>query len=284
VSQYLERALAGETATVQEWNDHLIAFHAAYDRIGEHLIEQMRTPGGENSYELLASCIRELAPKAQALLDIGCGDGTLLVEIERRFGPRLALTGIDLVEPDIAQARRRLPAATFFSGDALDVDMGPTSQDVVTSHLTFMAMPALDRVLARARLALREHGLLAFVIEDALAGEILELGGTAAAAVRGKFPSFSPGTPGREAIERANVMQDLLERMGFARISIEPFVVSAKLSAAQMWQLIEATYPFGLLDTPMRAYVHEAISARIDEIIKSGRETTLAFRLVTAHT
>jgi ubiquinone/menaquinone biosynthesis C-methylase UbiE len=41
------------------------------------------------------------------LLDIGCGTGSFLREVKRNF-PRLAVTGIDLSEPYLAVARRRL--------------------------------------------------------------------------------------------------------------------------------------------------------------------------------
>ena len=182
MTRYLDRALAGETATQQEWNDHMIAFHSAHRRWGENLIGEMLTAGGETSYDLLAAHIKAAAPEAKAILEIGCGDATLLVRIAKLFGPTVALTGIDLVEADIVDARERLPAATFLCGDALVLDMNQKSQDVVTSHLAFLVMPAVEQVLVRARSALREPGLLAFVAEDPLGGgAIFELVGGAIA-------------------------------------------------------------------------------------------------------
>src|SRR5215204_45167 len=46
-------------------------------------------------------------PGAVRLLDIGCGTGSFLREVKRNF-PRLAVTGLDLSEPYLAVAGRRL--------------------------------------------------------------------------------------------------------------------------------------------------------------------------------
>ena len=283
MTPYLDRALAGETATAQEWNDHMIAFHRVWGRWAENLICEMQTAGGETSYDLLVSSINALSPQAKAILDIGCGDGTLLVRITKLFSPDVALTGIDLVESDIAYARERLPAATFLGGDALSLDMDPKSQDVITSHLAFMTMPAIERVLARARIALREPGVLAFVIEDPLAGgTIFELLRSAVAALRRRFRDFTPTTPGRAPMERAEDVRALLARAGFERISIEPFTVSIALSAEQLWHVVERTYPFGLLDAPLRRDLRDALRAQLTAAAAGPEKAVSALRLVTA--
>jgi trans-aconitate methyltransferase len=284
VSRYLERALAGETATRDEWNEHVIAFHRVHNRWGERTIAQMHTPGGDSSYDVLASRIKELAPGARAILDIGCGDGTLLARIAERYGPAVALTGIDLVDTDIAVARERLPAATLLTGDAIEVDMSQESQDVVTSHLAFMAMPLLDKILARARHALREPGVLAFVVEDPLADNaIFALFGRAVTAVRERFPGFVPAAPGRAAIEHAENLQALLDRAGFFGVSTEPLTVGARLSAEQLWHFIDASYPFGLLDSTTSRYLYDALAPQIATMVHGQEHLTIALRLVTAH-
>ncbi len=283
MTRYLDRALAGETATQQEWNDHMIAFHSAHRRWGENLIGEMLTAGGETSYDMLAAHIKAAAPEAKAILEIGCGDATLLVRIAKLFGPTVALTGIDLVEADIVDARERLPAATFLCGDALVLDMNQKSQDVVTSHLAFLVMPAVEQVLVRARSALREPGLLAFVAEDPLGGgAIFELVGGAIASLRDRFPAFTPATPGREPIERADTLRAMLARAGFPKVSIAPFTVSAEFSADRLWHFIEQSYPFGLLDAPVRDQMRDALHEKLVAVAEGSEKPALALRLVTA--
>ncbi|MGB6985268.1 MAG: class I SAM-dependent methyltransferase, partial [Candidatus Aquilonibacter sp.] len=158
MTRYLDRVLVGDAPTPQEWNEHLVAFHRRYRGSTEELVSRMHTQSGQTSYEVLASRIKELEPDARAILDVGCGDGALLVRIGRRFDDDVALTGIDLSDTEIARARERLAQATFLWGDALELDMDEKSLDVVTSHLAFMAMPHTSRILARAPRALRAAG------------------------------------------------------------------------------------------------------------------------------
>jgi SAM-dependent methyltransferase len=284
VSQYRERALAGETATLAEWNEYLIAFHQKHGRFGEKVVEQMHTSSGETSYDLLASRIQAMAPDARAILDIGCGDGTLMARIAERFGHEVSLTGIELVEMDVARARERLPTAALLCGDASDLAVGQKSQDVVTSHLAFMAMPSIDRVLARAHNALRPFGVLAFVAEDPLGGgTVFGLVGSAVAIVRKRFPNFSAKTPRPMAIEREDVLQALLARIGFTRVAIEPFRISAKLSAEQLWAFVEGSYPFGVLDGAARNDLREELRTQISAIERDPDGAVFALRFVTAY-
>jgi trans-aconitate methyltransferase len=283
VTRYLDRALAGGAPTAQEWNEHVVAFHRAYRGSAEALVSRLQTRAGQTSYEVLASRIKELEPNAHAILDVGCGEGALLVDIERRFGGGVTLTGIDLSDTELAQARARVPQATFLSGDALELDMDPKSQDVVTSHLAFMAMPQTGRILARAYRALRAAGLLAFVAEDPLAGRsMFNLLATAIAAVRERFPNFTPSVPARDPIDRNDALQALLERARFTNIAIEPFEVSGKLSAEQLWSFVEESYPLGLLDASVRADLRDALHARVHAIAGDAAKSVLALRLVTA--
>jgi ubiquinone/menaquinone biosynthesis C-methylase UbiE len=283
VTRYLDRVLAGDVATPQEWNEHLVAFHRAYRGSTEAFASRMHTRAGQTSYEVLASRIKELEPNAHAILDVGCGEGALLVDIERCFGGNVTLTGIDLSDTEIAQARARVPKATFLLGDALELDMDLKSQDVVTSHLAFMAMPQTGRLFARAYRALRAAGLLAFVAEDPLAGRsMFNLLATAVAVVRERFVNFTPSVPAREPIEREDDLRALLERAGFTNVAIEAFEVSGKLSAEQLWNFVEQSYPLGLLDASVRVDLRDALRARTEAIASNAAESVLALRLVTA--
>ncbi len=55
--------------------------------------------------------------KPRELLDFGCGDGKLLLEVSRRLGPRTGLTGIDLDERSIGFAQAYLPGHALHCRD-----------------------------------------------------------------------------------------------------------------------------------------------------------------------
>ena len=75
------------------------------------------------------------------LLEVGCGGGANLLELLRLgFAPE-HLSGAELLSERVAHARRVLPAGvTLFEGDALRMDVGPASQDVVFASTVFSSL------------------------------------------------------------------------------------------------------------------------------------------------
>jgi SAM-dependent methyltransferase len=73
------------------------------------------------------------------LLDVGCGPGTLSVDLARRLGPTGAAVGVDLSASVIAEATAHAEAAgagnvTFRAGDFRTLDVPAGSFDVVHAH------------------------------------------------------------------------------------------------------------------------------------------------------
>ncbi|MGD0969527.1 MAG: class I SAM-dependent methyltransferase [Candidatus Aquilonibacter sp.] len=283
MTRYLDRVMAGERPTATEWDDHLVAFHRVYTGLTPDLMSHMRQPDGRSSYEVLAHRIKTLAPNAHDILDVGCGDGTLLRELARMYGPNIALTGIDLSDDEIAGARALSPGAQFVRGGASTVNLGQKSYDVAVSHLAFMAMSEIRTVLAHVHDGLRGAGMLIFVCEDPLAGgAIFELIGDAIAFVRGRLGSFSPNVPGRESIDQDEVLCEMLRGAGFATAWVEHFCLHGKLTEDQLWAFIEQSYPLGLLDSAVRGALRDAMRSRLRAIVRSGAITDFPLRLVVA--
>ncbi len=98
----------------------------------------------------LQRIIQDASPAAQTLLDVACGTGAHLVEMQRRF----AVEGVDLSPAMLAVARTRLPGIPLYEGDMRTLDLGKTF-DAVTclfSSIGYMTDPAEMRG-AIARLA-----------------------------------------------------------------------------------------------------------------------------------
>lgn len=74
----------------------------------------------------------ELLPLAgRRILDIGCGDGSVLADMLHYGANFTDLHGIDLLEDRVERARNRLPGATIEIGDARALPFDPVSLDVV---------------------------------------------------------------------------------------------------------------------------------------------------------
>lgn len=114
--------------------------------------------------DILASCLRH-AP--QAILDIGCYDGELLVELERRFSTA-ALHGFDAS----AQMARHFPdrAPFRFWSPRLDAVPGPFDLICISHTLMYVQdLPALAREINRL---LAPEGLLFLQMPDIAANPL----------------------------------------------------------------------------------------------------------------
>jgi S-adenosylmethionine-diacylgycerolhomoserine-N-methlytransferase len=101
--------------------------------------------------------------RAPAILEIGCGTGSNLAGLARRF-PGARLVGLDLAEPMLERARRRLgERAHLIRGAAGEVDAGGPFDIVLMSYVLTMTGAAQSRCIAAAHAALAPGGLLGVV-------------------------------------------------------------------------------------------------------------------------
>lgn len=104
------------------------------------------------------------------LLDIACGTGRFLAEVKRNW-PRLAVTGLDLSAPYLAEARRNLAPwsrVDLVEGNAEAMPLPDGAFDAVTAIFLFHELPrkARARVAAEIARVLRPGGV--FVLVDSL--------------------------------------------------------------------------------------------------------------------
>ncbi len=80
-------------------------------------------------------------PSTARILEIGCGTGGNLVDLIRLGFNPANLTGIDLQENRIAEAKRRLPPAVqLIAGDVLDVPFEPAAFDIAVFFTVFTSL------------------------------------------------------------------------------------------------------------------------------------------------
>ena len=106
-------------------------------------------------------------PRTVRLLDIGCGTGAFLREAKRNH-PRLAVTGLDLSQPYLRVARRRLEPwsrVRLIEGAGEAMPFADAEFDIVSCFYLFHELPSRVRraVVAEIRRVLKPHGTLIFV-------------------------------------------------------------------------------------------------------------------------
>jgi SAM-dependent methyltransferase len=97
-----------------------------------------------NFHAQLAQQVSALAPSE--VLEVGCGEGFVFKAL-REHGVGCPLTGIDLSEDAIAEARQRVPSATFAVQDALELARAGRTFDVVLMLEVLEHIPEPERML-----------------------------------------------------------------------------------------------------------------------------------------
>lgn len=109
----------------------------------------------------LGGLIEKHHPDAETLLELGCGTGSVLEQLQARY----AVTGVDLSQSMLRIARTKLPHARLLRRDITTVELGETFDAVVSvadvvNHLRpFRAWEAL---FARAYEHLADGGVFIF--------------------------------------------------------------------------------------------------------------------------
>jgi ubiquinone/menaquinone biosynthesis C-methylase UbiE len=111
-----------------------------------------------------AAYLRPHLEAGQTLLDVGCGPGTLTLDLARHVAPG-RVVAIDRAEDVLAEARRTVAAAgdqvRVESGDVYRLTFADASFDVVHAHQVLQHLREPVRALAEMRRVCRPDGLVA---------------------------------------------------------------------------------------------------------------------------
>ena len=138
----------------------LRAYHARYPGATALAFASGRDEDGRSSYHHLA----ELPATGDRILDLGCGDGHLLELLAQR-GCR-GLVGVDMSPEELAAAAARpaLAGVSLIEARAQALPLADASIDWALSHLAFMLMSDIERVVGELARVLRPGGRFAAVV------------------------------------------------------------------------------------------------------------------------
>jgi ubiquinone/menaquinone biosynthesis C-methylase UbiE len=100
----------------------------------------------------LEAIIEREAPRAQTLLDVGCGSGRHLELLRERY----RVEGLDIHPVMLEAARQRLPGVDLHEADMADFSLGRRF-DVVTCLFSSIAYVRTEERMRAATLAMRRH-------------------------------------------------------------------------------------------------------------------------------
>lgn len=130
--------------------------------------------------EIVAQTAKLMNPKAEAILDLGCGGGNYAVKMAQQF-PTANFTLVDISEKMLEEARKRVSALTSgkvvcVNADYNEVDFGVERYSIVTAGTTLhhqRTMQQWQSIYGRMYDALEQGGL--FFVNDIVIGETPEI-------------------------------------------------------------------------------------------------------------
>ncbi|HEY4328352.1 MAG TPA: methyltransferase domain-containing protein [Phycisphaerae bacterium] len=197
---------------------------------------------GPSGQRWLASATRfedSLQPIGQALIDkaalspgmrvidVGCGAGSMSLDIAHRVAPTGTVTGLDISPDLIAEATRRAdalhpkPSVQFILGDAARTSL-PQADRLVSR---FGSMFFTDPYAAFRHMHgfLQSSGRLALALWAPLKENPWMLEVRTILASHFDLPTPPPRTPGPFAYDEPDYLRDILTKANFQQIDISPF-------------------------------------------------------------
>lgn len=109
--------------------------------------------------ELAGECAR-LGPRS--LIDVGCGSGHFLLEVEARLGPSCRLAGVDHARTGVERLSKLVPQAEAIVADIYDLDLGGRTFDVVVCMEVLEHLSDPQRAIETLG-RLRHHGSIVLI-------------------------------------------------------------------------------------------------------------------------
>lgn len=122
----------------------------------KHRAWRAENPGNVAIRRELADAVAEIGtvalPRAERVLDIGCGSGWWLAAVAERW-PQAELHGIDPLNERVKAAQARVPAAGIVAGDVREVAYPPASFDAVFLFTVLSSLSSAEAAVAVATIA-----------------------------------------------------------------------------------------------------------------------------------
>jgi SAM-dependent methyltransferase len=224
------------------------------------------------------------ARKAQRVLDVGCGTGSVALAVARQVGPKGRAVGVDISAPMIALAKHRAEREStpplFICADAQTYAFDANSFDLIISRFGVMFFDDSVRAFANLRRAATPNAALHTIVWRGPADNpFMTTAERAAAPFLPEMPPRRPNEPGQFAFADRDRVYSILEQSGWTEIDIQPLDVACTLPARELTGYITKLGPLGRLlpqlDEQKRARIIESVRSAFDPFVH-GAEVRFA--------
>jgi SAM-dependent methyltransferase len=228
----------------------------------------------------LEALLQAAAPQpGERVLDIGCGSGTTVLELAARVGSQGHVLGVDIAEPSVAQASRRIAAAGLRHAEVISADAAthafpPQRFDVLFSRLGIMFFADPSAAFANIRQALKPSARVVLGTVRAPSANVWPHGPTMAVQhLLPPLPAPGPEDPGPFSWADPVRVHRILEGAGFRDVSLTAFDWPAQLaSRGGVTEAADFMLVFGPLTRilpTLPAQQQEAVRSTLESYFKS---------------
>lgn len=107
---------------------------------------------------------------ARRILDVGCGTGALLIEMNDLRGTQVH--GLDISRENLIQAQSHSPGSDLLQGDAHSLPYADGAFDIAFCHFVLLWVNRPDRVVAEMKRVVRRGGAVLLLAEPDYGGRI----------------------------------------------------------------------------------------------------------------
>jgi ubiquinone/menaquinone biosynthesis C-methylase UbiE len=229
---------------------------------------------GLNSYD----CLSNLLPSTgeiSTVIDLACGDGTLLKNILNRKIPNLKLIGVDMSdgELEVAKSQISLSPVTFIEANAQSLPLADESADFVFCHMAFMLMDNVEQVVREIHRCLKPGGIFSAVIggkfeRSLIYDRFLDLLDEALKEENKKWLSQL----GDQRTRSAEGLNSLFTTPSFAKPKIEEFKLKFYEPPTNLMNFFMLMYDVGLLSENRQKKLFSDLLAALQAFVdKDGR-------------
>lgn len=201
------------------WSRRQDQFDAVLAPVGKAAIDRASIKGGDRA------------------IDVGCGCGGTTAQLLKLVEPGGAVLGIDISEPMLAEARRRIGPgrpAKFVTADAATFEFPQAHYDVLFSRVGVLFFADPPSAFANMRRALRSGGRVALACNRSPPeNPYLTVPLEAAHRHLPPLPPLAPGAPGVFAFADRNRPRAILEQAGFRNIDVSAVDLDLDIGAGQ---------------------------------------------------
>ena len=180
-----------------------------------------------------------------SVLDVGCGGGATILTMSEMYGPKLAITGLDVSEPLLTLAADRIAARNISGIQLLNHDVQESPLDGIQAEAIvsrFGVMFFTDPVTAFANLgeSLTSGGAMLFMAwSDLTDNPWFSIPREAAIRRLGQPEPVDPREPGPMAFADLDYLQGIVQEAGYMTdiLRAEDNVIETDMTAGQMAEL-----------------------------------------------